>query len=170
VAYFADGREQIGGWVMPSELFGVFNMLVPSDGSPVTLRVDTPEAHVLHFSREVLLEMMWTVPDACVGIAMGLSKRILQLHDVIDISGPRPLLDKLRAVLAWWAKQYSVPARDNSVELWMSQMDLANTVGASRQRVHMELQALQALGEVDLAYRKLIVRPKFFEQLHLYLH
>jgi CRP-like cAMP-binding protein len=125
---------------------------------------------VLHFSREVLLEMMWTVPDACVGIAMGLSKRILQLHDVIDISGPRPLLDKLRAVLAWWAKQYSVPARDNSVELWMSQMDLANTVGASRQRVHMELQALQALGEVDLAYRKLIVRPKFFEQLHLYLH
>jgi CRP-like cAMP-binding protein len=170
VIYLGDGEEQLVGWVMPGELVGVYNLLLPGDvPSPVTLRADTDAVSLLHFSRDLLLETMREWPDARVGIAMGLSRRILQLHDIIDISGPRPLQDKLRAVLAWWAHQYAIPARDGSIELWVSQADLANAVGASRQRVHMELKQLQAEGCVELAYRKIIVRPLFAERLRLFL-
>jgi CRP-like cAMP-binding protein len=168
VVYLGGGEEQNQGWVMPDELFGVFNMLLPECPARSNLLVDTDEAHILHFSREVLLEMMMTLPEARVGISMGLSRRVMQLHDVIDISGSRSLLDKMRAVLAWWSNQYGLPALDGSVELWVSQNDLANGVGASRQRVHLELQTLRDLGEVELAYRKLILRPTFFRQLQLF--
>jgi CRP/FNR family cyclic AMP-dependent transcriptional regulator len=166
--YLPDGLEQSHGWVMPGELFGVFNLLLPGSVSRMHLLVDTDEARILHFSREVLLEMMMTFPEARVGIAMGLSRRIQQQHDVIDMSGARPLLDRLRAVLVWWSNQYGLPALDGSVELWVSQADLANGVGASRQRVHLELSNLRDLGELDLAYRKVIIRPRFFEKLQLF--
>ena len=86
------------------------------------------------------------------------------VHDVIAIGGSRSLPDKIRAVLVWWCKQYGLPARDGSVELWVSQGDLANAVGASRQRVHQELQNLRDAGELRLAYHKLIVQPRFFAQ------
>lgn len=166
--YLPDGGEQSHGWVMPGELFAVFNMLLPGSRSRMTLVVDTDEVRILHFSREVLLAMMMHLPEARVGIAVGLSRRILQQHDVIDMSGSRSLIDKLRAVLVWWSNQYGLPARDGSVELWVSQADLANGVGASRQRVHLELSKLRELGELDLAYRKVILRPCFFEKLQLF--
>ena len=50
------------------------------------------------------------------------------------------------------------------MELWVTQNDLANGVGASRQRVQMELKAMRDLGELDVAYRKIILRPLFFEK------
>lgn len=164
VMYLPDGSEHARGWVMPDELFGIFNVLLDCPALN-TLVVDTEEAHVLQCSRDVLLDMMNQCPEARWGVLVGLSKRILQLHDVIDIGGPGTLEDKLRAVLVWWAKQHSVPARDGSVELWVTQNDLANGVGGSRQRVHMELKAMRDRGELDLSYRKVILRPRFFEQL-----
>lgn len=161
---YPDGTEQHGGWVMEGELFGVYNLLVGCP-SRVTLRVDTSEARLLHFSREVLLDMMRTMPEGRLGIAMGLSRRIVQLYDIIDAGGPRTLLDKLRTVLVWWARNHGLPALDGSVELWVAQNELANGVGASRQRVHLELQTLQEQGEIDLAYRKIIIRPRFFKKM-----
>lgn len=160
--YLPDGAEQRHGWEMRGELFGIYNMLQPGSPSRNNMVVDTDEALVLHFSRELLLEMMRTIPGASEGIAIGLSRRITQVHDFIAMHGPRALVDKIRAVLVSWASQYSVAALDGSIEIWMSQTDLANAVGASRQRVHAELKALQALGEVTLAYRKIILRPKLY--------
>lgn len=165
VTYLPDGAEQNVGWVMPDELFGVFNQLLPDYPSRSHLIVDTDEACILHFSREVLLQMMRAMPEARLGIVIGLSRRTIQMHDVIDISGSRSLIDKIRAVLAWWSNQYGQPALDGSVELWVSQTDLANGVGGSRQRVHKELNTLRDQGEVDLAYRKVRLRPRFFERL-----
>jgi CRP-like cAMP-binding protein len=164
VVWRADGSEQHGGWIMPSELFGVDNMLLQCP-SRSTLLVVTESATLMHFSRALLLDMLAVVPDATVGIATGLSRRIQQFHDIIDVSGPRTLAEQLRVVLVWWAKNHGIPALDGSVELWVSQNDLATGVGGSRQRVHLELQNLRDLGEVDLAYRKIIIRPSFFKGL-----
>lgn len=159
-----DGMEQHLGWVMPQELFGIASVLVQHPAR-VTLLVDTSEARVLHFSREVLTEMILTLPEAGIGISVGLGRLMMQQYDVIDVNGPRTLMDRLRAVLVWWVKHHGIPALDGSVELWVAQNELANGVGASRQRVHMELQALRDLGEIELGYRKVIVRPLFFEKM-----
>jgi hypothetical protein len=94
-----DGAEQHGGWIMEQELFGVNSVLLGCP-SRFTMTVDMSEALVLHFSRDLLLEMMQTIPE--VG------------------------------------------------------------VGASRQRVHVELQNLRDQGQLELGYRKVILRPNFF--------
>ena len=164
VVYLPDGGEHNAGWLMPGDVFGLYNMLLSGSPSRSNVLVDTDEARVLHFSREVLLDMMMRMPEARLGVVTLLSHRIMQFHDVIDIGGSRSLQDKIRAVLIWWSRQYGLPARDGSVELWVSQADLANAVGASRQRVHQELQQLRDRDELGLAYRKLILRPKFFAQ------
>lgn len=165
VVFHADGSEQYGGWVMQGELFGVGNLFMPGSPARVSLLVETDQARILHFSRELLLQMMDTWAEARIGVAIGLSRRVMQLFDVIHISGPRSLQDQLRAALVWMAKHYGVPARDGSVELWVAQNELAGAVGASRQRVHLELRYLQEQGDVDLAYRKVVVRPQFFEKI-----
>ncbi len=164
VVYHPDGSEQNRGWVMPQELFGLFNLLLSDCPALNNLMVDTDEAHVLYFSRDVLIDMMRRDPEARWGVLTALSRRIAQLFDVIDINGPALLEDKLRTVLLWWARQHGAPARDGSVELWVTQNDLANGVGASRQRVQMELKAMRDLGELDVAYRKIVLRPLFFEK------
>ena len=164
VVYQPDGSEHARGWVMTEELFGLFNMLLPDCPALNHLVVDTDEAHVLHFSRDLLLDMMHRFPEARWGVSVALSRRIAQMNDFIDVTGPGLLEDKLRALLVWWSSHYCVPARDGSVELWVTQNDLANGVGASRQRVQMELKAMRDRGELDVAYRKVVLRPRFFEQ------
>jgi CRP-like cAMP-binding protein len=163
-AVHADGSEQHGGWVMPQEVFAVNSVLLQAP-SRFTMRVETAEARVLHFSREVLLDLMTTLPEFGVGVSVGLSRRLQQQHDMVKVVGQRNLQDKLRAVLSWWARHHGIAALDGSVELWVAQGELAVGAGASRQRVHMELQALRDLGEIDLAYRKVILRPAFFARL-----
>jgi CRP-like cAMP-binding protein len=157
-----DGTVQHVGWITADNLFGV-NRLLLETPARLTLQVDSEFVQMLHFPRDVLLTMMRTVPLAGLGICVGLSRRLQQQYDTIDVLGSRTLADKLRAVLLWWSQHYGIPARDGSVELWVVQGDIADAVGASRQRVHLELQSLKCQGEIDLAYRKVILRPVFFQ-------
>lgn len=160
----SDGVVQSVGWVMQSELIGMAGLLTGTP-SRVTLRVDTAVATIVQIDRAALEDMINQIPGVGVGIAVGMSRRQDQLFDIIDVGRPRVLIEKLRAVLVWWTRNFGVAARDGSVELWVSQGDLADAVGASRQRVHSELKRLQELQEVELAYRKVIVRPLFFRKL-----
>lgn len=160
----SDGVVQSVGWVMQSELIGMAGLLTGTP-SRVTLRVDTATATVVQIDRATLEDLINQVPGVGLGLAVGMSRRQDQLFDIIDVGRPRLLIEKLRAVLVWWTRYFGVAARDGSVELWVSQSDLADAVGASRQRVHSELKRLQDMQEVELAYRKLIVRPLFFKKL-----
>lgn len=162
----SDGSVQGIGWVMPDELFGIGNVLT-SAPSPVTLVVDTPQARTIQFDLDTVRRLYAEVPGAGFGISIGLSRRLMQMFDLIDAGGPRSLPDRLRAVLGLWAKHYGIAARDGSVELWISQTQLAEDVGASRQRVHMELQQLRDSGEIELGYRKVILRPAFFKHTEM---
>lgn len=164
MAAHPDGAELHGGWIMVQEIFGI-NSLMLNRGSRMTIRVDTPDCEVLHFPLEVLREMVMTLPEAGVGVAVGLSKRLRQQFDMIEVVGQRTLAGKLQSVLRWWSTHHGIPARDGSVELWVGQGDLATGVGASRQRVHEELKRLRESGDIELAYRKVILYPRFFEHL-----
>lgn len=157
-----DGTEVHGGWIMPQEIFGI-NSLILGAGSRTSMYVDTPECEILHFSLGVLRDIVLTQPEMGLGVAVGLSKRLRQQFDMIDVVGHRNLGGKLRTVLQWWATHHGIAARDGSVELWVGQGELATGVGASRQRVHAELKRLRASGEVELGYRKVILYPRFFD-------
>lgn len=162
----ADGVELHCGWFMPQELFAV-NSLLLAQKARLTALVDTPEARVLHFSREVLMELLLNLPEVGIAVSVGLSRRMQQLYDIIDVIGQRDLTDRLRALLACWAAHHGIAAVDGSVELWVVQNELAVGAGASRQRVHMELQQLRDSGEIELGYRKVILRPAFFKHTEM---
>jgi len=161
-----DGVELHGGWIMEDELFGIPEVMLNTPAR-FQVSVDTERASVLHFSRDVLLELIESQPDAGLAVAVGLGQHMRQLSDIMDVVGQRGLTDKLRTVLVWWSAHHGIPARDGSVELWVGQSELATGVGASRQRVHLELQNLRDAGELDLGYRKIIIRPLFFERTPL---
>ncbi|MDP3519577.1 MAG: Crp/Fnr family transcriptional regulator [Hydrogenophaga sp.] len=160
----ADGTELHCGWFMPQDVFAVDNVLL-SQKARLTALVDTAEAQVLHFSREVLSDILMNMPEAGIAMSVGLSRRMQQLYDIIDVIGQRDLTDRLRALLACWATHHGIAAVDGSVELWVVQSELAVGAGASRQRVHMELQQLRDQGEIELGYRKVILRPAFFRKM-----
>lgn len=160
----ADGSEHYIGWTMPGELFGVANTLLNSP-SRMTMVVEKGQVQVLHFSRDLLVELMVTSPEVGIAINQGLCRRMMQIYNMIDVASVRLLSDKVRVLLSRWAEGYGIPARDGSVELWITQHELAAGVGASRQRVHVELQNLKNLGEIDLTYRKLVLHPLFFEKM-----
>lgn len=161
-----DDVELHGGWIMEDELFGIPCVMLNA-ASRFQVSVDTERASVLHFSREVLLELIKSEAEAGLAVAVGLGQHMRQLSDIMDVVGQRGLSDKLRAVLVWWSAHHGIPALDGSVELWVGQSELATGVGASRQRVHLELQNLRDAGELDLGYRKIIIRPLFFERTPL---
>lgn len=160
----ADGTELHCGWFMPQEVFAV-NSILLTQPARLTAVVDTPEAQVLHVPHEVLMSLLVDLPEAGVAISVGLSRRMQQLYDIIDVIGQRDLTDRMRALLACWATHHGIPAIDGSVELWVVQSELAVGAGASRQRVHMELQQLRDQGEIELGYRKVILRPAFFKNM-----
>lgn len=160
----SDGAELHGGWIMAQEIFGVSSVILNQD-SRMSMVADAAECEVLHFTSEVVRDMVLMLPDAGLGLAMGLSKRLRQQFDMIDVVGQRTVGGKLRSVLRWWATHHGIPARDGSIELWVGQAELAAGVGASRQRVHEELKRLRESGHIELAYRKVIVYPRFFDTL-----
>ncbi|MDZ7854679.1 Crp/Fnr family transcriptional regulator [Sphaerotilus sp.] len=93
--------------------------------------------------------------DAAAGVAVArmLSVRVAELFDHIVAQSQGTLTDRLRAVLTNLGATNGERLSDGSLRLRITQTDLANAVGASRQRVNEALRGLQASGEVRLGYR-----------------
>jgi len=154
----ADGEENLLGWLRDHELFGTPNVL---GGMPfaVNIMADGPAA-TLHVAREDFIEIVRDDPAAAIGIATALSYRLLQLFEVIEASGHRTLGAKVHAHLWRLAEQHGRRDAQGRIALSIAQSDLAAAVGASRQRVHLELRKLEAQGLVALAYHRITLMPE----------
>lgn len=149
------GEENLLGWLRDRELFGVPSVLAESP-FPVDITADS-DSRVLHVARGDFLRVVEDVPGATSGVSVMLSHRLVQLFDVIDSSGYRSLGDRLLSHLRRLAAQHGLRDGEGHVELKIAQGDLAAAVGASRQRIHIELHKLQSVGELRLSYRKVVL-------------
>ena len=151
----SDGDENLLGWLKEQELFGLPNVLadMPFAANAVA---DGP-AVTLHVARADFLEILKKVPETAVGVAIALSHRMGTMFDIVHASAYRTLAARVRAQLDRMAAQFGKKDDDGHLVLDIAQDDLAAAVGASRQRVHIELRKLEDAGVLKLAYRKIIL-------------
>ncbi len=151
----ADGTEQLIRWMEPGEVSGLSSVLANMP-VPVDL-VASGSTEVLLLPRQALLELLASNGEACMAVARLLSLRVSELFDVIATQATSTLSARVWATVQRLAQENGECAADGRVVLRLSQGDLANAVGASRQRVNEELRLLQKAGKVRLGYRSLEV-------------
>ena len=164
-----DGNEVFFRWYLPGEVAGLLSA-VDRLPSPVdAIAVDDFEA--LEVDREVLIATMRA--DAAMGAAVS---RILARHawDVCNLVTARTahvLTERVFGVVSHLARVNGTRREDGAWELAISQKDIAEAVGASRQRVNLELRALEESGRICLGYghvvlleRERVVAPTDQEQ------
>ena len=87
-------------------------------------------------------------------------RRLRVMFDTIEDLNTRPLAGRLAKQLLLLARRYGVRRRATTIRigLQLAQEDLAQLLGASRQRVNQELKAFERAGAVRVEPTRLVVR------------
>lgn len=152
-----DGRDTLLRWLEEGELVGLPDVLAGLP-VPVTIQALGP-AQTLHVERHAFIQVLRAHPDGAIGVAELLSRRLGALFRFLEMSSTRPLSDRVAYALQRLARSHGVLEADGGRRLSITQAELAMAAGASRQRVHLELQRLQATGRVRLGYRTVTLLP-----------
>ena len=150
-----DGNEVFFRWYHPGEVAGLLSA-VDRLPSPVDA-VAADDFEALEVDREVLIATLRT--DAAMGAAVS---RILARHawDVCNLVTARTahvLTERVFGVVSHLARVNGKRREDGGWELAISQKDIAEAVGASRQRVNLELRALEDDGRIRLGYGHIVL-------------
>jgi CRP/FNR family transcriptional regulator, cyclic AMP receptor protein len=91
-------------------------------------------------------------------------RRLRLMFDALEDLNTRPLAARLARQLLLLARAYGVPEAEGEsrIGLALAQEDLAQLLGASRQRVNQELKALERAGALRMEPQRVLVvsRPK----------
>ncbi|MET0520292.1 MAG: Crp/Fnr family transcriptional regulator, partial [Burkholderiaceae bacterium] len=88
-------------------------------------------------------------------------RRLRLMFDAIEDLNTRPLASRLAKQILLLARSYGVPQGDEiRISLQLAQEDLAQLLGASRQRVNQELKGFERDGAVRVEPTRLVVLNK----------
>lgn len=156
VAMSEQGHEVLFRWFVPGEFVGLVSVLgrvpVPTEA------VADGEVQAVMIEREALLAHLHGDADGALhfaGIAARFAAEIAQLF-VAQNTGS--LSARILSVLGRMARHETAGHGERGVNLALSHQDIANAVGASRQRVSIELRKLAESGQIQLGYRHLVLR------------
>jgi CRP/FNR family transcriptional regulator, cyclic AMP receptor protein len=92
------------------------------------------------------------------------ARRIRQLYGLVEDLNTLPLRARLAKQLIHLARSYGVPSLDNSqdvrIGLQLAQEELAQLLGASRQRVNLELKAMEREDTIRIEPGGLVIRDR----------
>ena len=92
------------------------------------------------------------------------SRRIRQLYGLVEDLNTLPLRSRLAKQLLHLARSYGVPCLNNSPEvrigLHLAQEELAQLLGASRQRVNQELKAMEREEAIRIEAGGIVIRDR----------
>ena len=146
----ADGRDTLLRWLGEGELVGLPAVLA---GMPATVSIVAQgPARTLHVPRADFIALLRAHPDGAIAIAVLVSHRLGALFGYLALSQSRSLADRVAYALQRLARSQGRPDGAGGVHLRVTQTELADAAGGSRQRVHLVLQQLQAQGRVRLGY------------------
>jgi CRP-like cAMP-binding protein len=147
----ADGSDTLLRWLDEGELVGLPDVLAHLP-SPVSVVAQGP-AQTLHLDRQAFVAVLQQHPDGALGVAMLLARRLGELFRFVELTGARPLADRVDFALRRLARSQGQDDGQGGWRLALTQAELATAAGASRQRVHLALRQMQAQGRVTLGYR-----------------
>jgi len=131
-----EGEEVLLSIMGPGEVFGEIALL---DGGARSATVTTLEAcRLLVLSREAFRSLLFTVPPLGVRLLETLAKRIRVLTERAESSSARDVPSRLARAVLGLSGQFGAPAGTGRtrVTVNLSQQELANLIGASREIVN----------------------------------
>lgn len=154
-AVSSDGHEVLHEIIGPGEIFGDTS---PMLGMPRTTSAQVLEASLLcEISRKDFETLLVLNPELSLQVLKSVGRRLkkaeAQLVKVICNDVSQRVRD---ALLDLMDKESSVRP-DRAVEIRITQQDLANLVGASRQKTWQALKELEDSGVLRLMYRSIMV-------------
>jgi CRP/FNR family cyclic AMP-dependent transcriptional regulator len=153
----ADGRDTLLRWLDAGELVGLPAVLA---GMPATVTIVAQgPARTLHVPRADFIALLQRHPDGAIATAVLVSRRLGELFRYLERSQGSPLADRVDYALQRLAHSQGQADAAGQIRLKVTQAELADAARASRQRVHLVLQQLQAAGRIRLGYGWVTLLP-----------
>lgn len=150
------GSDTLLRFVIESEIIGMPTVLA---GVPApTSIVASGTGETLHIARRDFISVLTRYPEGAIGVAVLLSHRLAELFRFVEMTSHRSLNERVIYALRRLARRNGEPGKAGTTRLKVTQGELATAAGASRQRVHLELKRLEALGLIDLGYGQVIIK------------
>ena len=154
-----DGDEMVLVTLRPAAVVGELPMV---DGGPRSASAAAVEATtVLTVDRAALLEALRESPELVDGLLRSMGSMVRRLTDqaadlvFLDLHGR---VAKLLLTLA--EERGSSDGDGRALDLGMTQTDLANMVGGSRQSVNQVLRSFERLGYLEIDGRRIVIRER----------
>jgi CRP/FNR family cyclic AMP-dependent transcriptional regulator len=152
-----DGDEMVLVTLGPPSVFGEVPMI---DGGVRSASAAVVEATtLLTVTRAALLEALATSPELADGLLRSLGSMVRRLTDqaadlvFLDLHGRVAKL-----LLALSEERGKTEGEGRALDLRLTQTDLANMVGGSRQSVNQVLNSFERLGYLELDGRRIVIR------------
>jgi CRP/FNR family transcriptional regulator, cyclic AMP receptor protein len=146
-----DGKEIVLNIMHPGEIFGEIAILDGKERSADAVAMS--DCELLIVNRRDLFPMLEKHADICMELLKILCQRLRQTSEQVEDVLFRHLEARIAKALLQHAE------RDGRLlVLHMSQSELANIVGSSRESVNKQLQAWHRAGFIDLAKGSIVIR------------
>jgi len=146
-----EGREIILDILGPGEIFG--ELAVVGEDLRTHSAVALDDALICVITRETFEGLLRRHPEMALRVLklVGLRRRELEmrLEDLIY----QPVANRLALTLLWQARRHGQKEPDNSLRLPLTQKDLAQLIGASREAVAEQLRDFKQAGLIKTSYR-----------------
>jgi CRP/FNR family cyclic AMP-dependent transcriptional regulator len=155
-----DGREIILGVLGPGEVLGEIALLDGQERSADASALQECVAVVVE--RSNFLRLLHGSPDLCLRLMNVLCARLRRLNLAMEDIALLDLSSRLAKLLLRLARDCGVPGpAGRRIEVKLSQKDLSNLVGASREKVNRQLKVWEQEGIIatDQGYL-IILRPE----------
>jgi CRP/FNR family transcriptional regulator, cyclic AMP receptor protein len=152
-----DGKEIILRVVHPGEIFGEIAML---DGEERTgIATASEDCELLVLNRRDFMPILERHADICLILLRIVCRRLRQTSEQVEDVLFRHLESRIAKALLQLAQDSGQRDRDGvSIDLHLSQRELANFVGGSRESVNKHLQMLHRKGLIDLRKGSIMIR------------
>ena len=154
------GRELSLPLVRPGQIFGELPLF---DGKPRSLDAVALEPSILRLvPRDAFLDFLRTYPDAAIHLLVDFANRLRRDADIMEESTFMDVPGRLARVIL----REALPQEDGTIATGtMTQTQLAQLVGTTRETLNKELNAFKTLGLVAVKDQRVIVlKPEALTQ------
>jgi CRP/FNR family transcriptional regulator, cyclic AMP receptor protein len=150
------GKEIVFNMIYGGEFFGEIAMLDGGERSGDATAVD--DCDLLVIRRRDLMPLLENHADLCLMLIKILCQRLRQTSEQVEDVLFRHLESRMAKVLLQLADRAAEQGLNGgSVDLHLSQRELGNIVGSSRESVNKQLQIWQRRGLIDLARGAILI-------------
>ena len=151
------GKEIVFNLLSEGEIFGEIALLDGGERSADATAVTDCELLVL--SRRNLMPLLENHADICLMLIKILCQRLRRTSEQVEDVLFRHLESRIAKALLQLAERSGRPdLHGASLDLHLSQRELANIVGSSRESVNKQLQVWHRAGLIDLAKGAIVIR------------